>query len=78
MNRSTHTPGLALAAASLLGMTYMADVAFAQDCASPVTQADLGRCAHEEFLVATEAFAVSYKTLAESLAQKPRNQLRRM
>ncbi|MEO9061126.1 MAG: lysozyme inhibitor LprI family protein [Nitrosospira sp.] len=77
MDRSTHTFGLAIAAASLLGMTCMAGVAFAQDCASPVTQADLGRCAHEEFLVATEAYAVSYKTLAESLAQKPRNQLRR-
>ena len=76
MNRFAHTLGLALATASLLGMTYMTSVAFAQDCASPVTQADLGRCAYEEFLVATEAYAVSYKTLAESRAQKPRNQLR--
>lgn len=76
MNQFAHTLGRALTAASLLCMTYMAGVAFAQDCASPVTQADLGRCAHEEFLVATEAYAVSHKMLAESLAQKPRNQLR--
>ena len=78
MNRLAHTLGLALATAPLLlGMTCMASAAFAQDCTSPVTQADLGRCAYEEFLVATEAYAASYKTLAESLAQKPRNRLRR-
>lgn len=77
MNRFIRTLGLALAAVPLLGVACMAGVAFAQDCASPVTQADLGRCAYEEFLVATDAYAASYKTLAESLAQKPRDQLRR-
>lgn len=78
MNWLARKLGLTVATVSLLlGMTCIASAEFAQDCTSPVTQADLGRCAHAEFLVATEAYAASYKTLAGSLAQKQRDQLRR-
>lgn len=78
MNRLARELSLTLATAPLLlGIMCITDAAFAQDCISPVTQADLGRCAHEEFLVATEAYAASYKALAGSLAQKQRDQLQR-
>jgi uncharacterized protein YecT (DUF1311 family) len=50
----------------------------AQDCAAAVTQADLSRCAYEEFLSANAEYAAAYKTLSAGLPQKRRDNFRRM
>ena len=48
------------------------------DCASAVTQADMARCAHEDFLAASAVYAERYAALAAKLPTPQRERLRRM
>lgn len=52
--------------------------AMAQGCSAAVTQADLARCAYEEFLSANADYAAAYKVLADGFPQKRRGNFRRM
>lgn len=48
----------------------------APDCGAPVTQADMNRCAYEDFLAANGAQAAMLKGLGQGLAAPDRQRLR--
>lgn len=48
------------------------------DCAAPITQADMARCAHEDFLVAGDAYSKQYAALSATLTAAQRDRLRKM
>ena len=48
------------------------------DCAAPITQADMARCAHEDFLVASDAYSKQYAALSATLTAAQRDRLRKM
>lgn len=48
------------------------------DCASAITQAEMTRCAHEEFLAASQIYAQRYAALAVGLSAAQRSRLQQM
>ena len=48
------------------------------DCAAPATQADMARCAYEDFLSANAGYATHYAALSASLPDAQRGRLRKM
>jgi len=61
-----------------MGLAAYANVAFALDCAAPLTQKDMNECAYEAFLDASADYARSYKTLGDGLSAAQKKQLLRM
>jgi uncharacterized protein YecT (DUF1311 family) len=47
-------------------------------CTAAVTQAEMNRCVHEDFLAASALYAERYRLLSERLAAAQRERLRRM
>ncbi len=52
--------------------------ASANNCASAVTQADMNRCAFEDFEASGSGYALRYKELSQSLPKAQRDRLRHM
>lgn len=48
------------------------------DCAAPLTQADMARCAYEEFLASNSAYAKQNAALSATLTPAQRDRLRKM
>lgn len=59
-------------------LRFKADAASgtSQDCAAPTTQADMNRCAHEDFLAATAEYSAAYKAVSDALPTLRRNLFR--
>lgn len=53
-------------------------LAHAATCADAITQADINRCAYEDFEAAGSGYALRYKELSQPLPAAQRDRLRRM
>ena len=62
--------------ALLIPMRLLAAQADAPDCSAPTAQADMSRCAYEDFLAANGAQAAVLKSLTQGLAVPDRQRLR--
>jgi uncharacterized protein YecT (DUF1311 family) len=60
----------------LIPLPLLAAQADAPDCRAPTTQADMNRCAYEDFLAANGAQAAVLKGLTQGLAAPDRQRLR--
>jgi uncharacterized protein YecT (DUF1311 family) len=60
----------------LVSLPLLAAQTDAPDCRAPTTQADINRCAYEDFLVANGAQAAVLKSLTQGLAAPDRQRLR--
>lgn len=60
----------------LIPLRLVAAQADAPDCSAPITQADMNRCAYEDFLAASGAQAAALKGLTQGLAAPDRQRLR--
>lgn len=60
----------------LIPLQLLAAQANAPDCSAPITQADMNRCAYEDFLTANGAQAAVLKSLTQDLAAPDRQRLR--
>ena len=60
----------------LIPLPPLAAQADAPDCSAPTTQADMNRCAYEDFLAANGAQAAVLKGLTQGLAAPDRQRLR--
>ncbi len=61
-----------------IALAAYANLAYALDCAAPLTQKDMNECAYEGFLDASRDYASSYKTLGDGLSAAQKKQLLRM
>lgn len=60
----------------LIPLRLLAGQADAPDCSAPITQADMNRCAYDDFLAATGEQAEVLKALSGNLAAPDRPRLR--
>ncbi len=59
----------------LIPLQLLAALADAPDCSAPITQADMNRCAYEDFLAANGAQAAVLQGLSQGLAAPDRQRL---
>jgi len=64
--------------AAMLVAVASSTAAWGDDCAAPVTQRAMQKCAYDEFLVAQADYAGRYQALSRSLAPDARAKLLRM
>lgn len=71
---------LAMSFAAATSVAIAADALLPPDatCATAATQAEMNRCAHEDFLAASSLYAERYRVLSERLTSAQRERFRRM
>ena len=66
------------AAAVAIWVLAINPLAHAATCANAITQAEMNRCAYEDFEASGSDYALRYKELSQSLPAAQRDRLRRM